>query len=61
MLDTLGLKKSREDYFWPVSIQNGKLICVPLKGVRHPDATRRPLTTSFSMRMPLARGIDRRR
>lgn len=61
MLDTLGLKKSREDHFWPVAIQNAKLICVPLKGVKHPDASRRPLTTSFSMRMPLARGTGGRR
>ena len=61
MLDTLGFKKSREDHFWPVSIQDAKFICVPLKGVKHPDATRRPLTTSFTMRVPLARGAGGRR
>ncbi len=55
MLDTFGLKKSREDSFWPVCVQNGKLICVPLKGVPHPNPTRRPLTTSLQLRMPLAR------
>ena len=61
LLDTLGLKKSREDHFWPVSIQNSKFVCVPLKGTKHPDATRRPLTTAFQMRLPLARGIGGRR
>ena len=61
MLDTMGLKKSREDSFWPVTIQDGKLICVPLKGVKHPDAARRPLTTAFPLRMPLARGNGGRR
>ena len=61
MLDTMGLKKSREDSFWPVTIQDGKLICMPLKGVKHPDAARRPLTTAFPLRMPLARGNGGRR
>jgi chromosome transmission fidelity protein 4 len=55
MLDTIGLRKSREDSFWPVSIQNGKLICVPLKGVSYPNPTRRPLTTALQLRIPLAR------
>jgi len=59
VLDTLGLKKSREDEFWPVSIQGGKLICVPLKGIKHPDPARRPVTASFSLRVPLAKGIGR--
>ena len=61
VLDTLGLKKSREDEFWPVSIQGGKFVCVPLKGVKHPDPARRPLTTAFPLRVPLARGNGRRR
>lgn len=60
VLDTLGLKKSPEDEFWPVAIQEGKFICVPLKGVKHPDPVRRPLTTSFPLRMPLARGTTGR-
>jgi chromosome transmission fidelity protein 4 len=55
MLDTIGLRKSREDSFWPVSVQNGKLVCVPLKGVPHPNPIRRPLTTSLQLRIPLAR------
>lgn len=56
VLDTLGLKKSSEDEFWPVALQEGKFICVPLKGMKHPDPLRRPLTTSFPLRLPLARG-----
>uniref|UniRef100_A0A7S3QHM5 Minichromosome loss protein Mcl1 middle region domain-containing protein n=1 Tax=Chaetoceros debilis TaxID=122233 RepID=A0A7S3QHM5_9STRA len=55
-LDTMGLKKSREDSFWPICIQRGKLQCVPLKGIKHPDAVRRQLPTHLSLRMPLARG-----
>jgi len=55
ILDTVGLRKSREDSFWPVTIQNGKLVCVPLKGVDFPNPARRPLTTSLALRMPLAR------
>lgn len=61
VLDTLGLKKSPEDEFWPVAIQEGKFICVPLKGVKHPDPVRRPLTTSFVLRIPLARGTAGRK
>ncbi len=61
MLDTLRLKKSREDHFWPIAIQDAKLICAPLKGVLHPDATRRPLTTALAMRMPLARSLGSKR
>lgn len=55
MLDTFGLKKSKEDAFWPVCVQNGKLICVPLKGVPHPNPVRRPLTTNLQLRIPLAK------
>jgi chromosome transmission fidelity protein 4 len=61
VLDTIGLKKSREDVFWPIHVQDGKLICVPLKGVQYPDAARRPLTSSLQLRMPLARGDGGRR
>jgi len=57
MLDTLGLRKSSDDSFWPVSVYDGKLVCVPLKGgTKHPDATRRPVTASLGLRLPLARG-----
>lgn len=61
ILDTLGLKKSSEDEFWPIAVQEGKFICVPLKGVKHPDPVRRPLTTSLTLRMPLARGTAGRK
>jgi len=55
MLDTLGKKKSEDDSFWPVSVLDGKLLCVPLKGGHeHPDATRRPITTALDLRMPMA-------
>jgi len=58
LLDTIGLRKSVDDSFWPVTSQDGKLVCVPLKGgIDHPDASRRPVTTTLSFRMPLARGL----
>lgn len=61
MLDTVGLRKSMEDSFWPVTAQDGKLICVPLKGGNeHPDAARRPVTTTLSLRMPLVNGPDKK-
>jgi len=57
MLDTLGLKKSSADTFWPISVQDAKLICVPLRGdMQHPDPMRRPVTAALPLRMPLARG-----
>jgi len=57
MLDMVGLKKSSGDTFWPISIQDGKLICAPLKGgVQYPDASRRPITTLLPLRIPLAKG-----
>jgi len=60
VLDTVGLRKSIEDSYWPVTVQDGKLICVPLKGGNeHPDATRRPITTALNLRMPLAYGSDK--
>ena len=56
MLDTVGMKKSADDQFWPVTVYDGKLVCVPLKGGNtYPDASRRPVTTTLSMRLPLAR------
>jgi hypothetical protein len=60
VLDTLGKKKSSEDSFWPVSVLHGKFVCVPLKGGHeHPDATRRPVTTSMELRLPLAQGMKK--
>lgn len=57
MLDTLGLRKSSDDSFWPVTVYDGKLVCVPLKGqTKYPDATRRPVTAALGLRLPLARG-----
>jgi chromosome transmission fidelity protein 4 len=57
VLDTVGLRRTAEDSFWPITVYDGKLVCAPLKGgTRHPDATRRPVTTSLSFRLPLARG-----
>lgn len=57
MLDMFGLKKSSDDSFWPISVFDGKVVCVPLKGgSAYPDATRRPVTTTLGFRMPLAGG-----
>ena len=56
VLDTLGLRKASDDSFWPVTVYEGKLICVPLKGkVKYPDAARRPVTANLSLKLPLAR------
>lgn len=61
VLDTVGLRKSRDDSFWPVTVQDGKLICVPLKGGNgYPDTARRPVTSALSLRMPFAYGADKR-
>lgn len=62
MLDTVGLRKSADDKFWPITVHNGKLICVPLKGGNeYPDAGRRPVTAALSFRMPLARSLIEKR
>ncbi|KAL7536855.1 hypothetical protein ACHAXR_009745 [Thalassiosira sp. AJA248-18] len=59
MLDTVGLKKSSSDSFWPVEVHGGKLVCIPLRGGRdHPDAARRPVTTTLGLRMPMATGLN---
>ena len=56
VLDTVGMRKSADDQFWPVTVYDGKLVCVPLKGGNnYPDAARRPVTTTLGMRLPLAR------
>jgi chromosome transmission fidelity protein 4 len=57
MLDTVGLRKSADDSYWPITMYDAKLICVPLKGgTKHPDAARRPVTAALGLRVPLARG-----
>eukprot|EP00579_Thalassiosira_antarctica_P009756 CAMPEP_0201922180 /NCGR_PEP_ID=MMETSP0903-20130614/10281_1 /ASSEMBLY_ACC=CAM_ASM_000552 /TAXON_ID=420261 /ORGANISM="Thalassiosira antarctica, Strain CCMP982" /LENGTH=1247 /DNA_ID=CAMNT_0048459265 /DNA_START=142 /DNA_END=3888 /DNA_ORIENTATION=+ len=58
MLDTVGLKKTMNDTFWPVEVHGGKLVCVPLRGGKeHPDAARRPVTTTLNLRIPLATSL----
>lgn len=55
VLDTVGLKKSVNDNFWAVEVNGGKLVCVLLRGGKdHPDAARRPVTTTLKLRMPMA-------
>ncbi|KAL7551959.1 LOW QUALITY PROTEIN: hypothetical protein ACHAWF_015169, partial [Thalassiosira exigua] len=55
LLDTTGLRKVASDAFWPVEVYGGKLVCVPLRGGKeYPDASRRPVTTTLNLRMPLA-------
>ena len=57
MLDTVGLRKSSEDSFWPITVTDGKMVCVPLKGgTNYPDATRRPVASAIGFRLPLGRG-----
>lgn len=58
MLDTMGLRKSRSDSFWPTTVFDGKVVCVPLKGgMTYPDAARRPITTVLGLRIPLAKAL----
>lgn len=58
MLDTMGLRKSRDDSFWPTTVFDGKVVCVPLKGgASHPEAGRRPVTTTLGLRIPLAKAM----
>ncbi|EED90214.1 wd-40 repeat-containing protein [Thalassiosira pseudonana CCMP1335] len=60
MLDTMGLKKLMSDIYWPVEVHGGKLVCVLLRGGReYPDAARRPVTTTLSLRIPLAAGLTK--
>ena len=60
MLDTVGHKKSTNDTYWPVEVHGGKLVCVLLRGGKeYPDAGRRPVTTTLSLRMPLAVGLTK--
>jgi chromosome transmission fidelity protein 4 len=56
VLDTVGLRKSKDDSYWPITVVNGKLVSIPLKGgKKYPDASRRPVTTTLGFRMPLSR------
>jgi chromosome transmission fidelity protein 4 len=56
VLDTVGLRKSKDDSHWPITVTSGKLVAIPLKGgKKYPDATRRPVTTTLGLRMPLSR------
>jgi len=42
-------------------VQDGRLVCVPLKGgSTYPDAARRPITTTLALRMPLATSVPSR-
>lgn len=57
MLDTVGLRKSSDDSYWPINAVDGKLVCIPLKGgIKYPDATRKPVTSVLGFRMPLVQG-----
>ncbi|CAB9500649.1 WD repeat and HMG-box DNA binding protein 1 [Seminavis robusta] len=58
LLDTVGLRKSSEDNFWPITCHDGKLLCIPLRGgIQYPDVTgsRRPTPATLKLRMPLAK------
>ena len=58
VLDTLGLRRTKDDRYWPVEVHGGKLVCVPLRGGKeHPDAARRPVTTTVPLRVPMAMGL----
>ncbi len=58
VLDTIGLRKSSDDFHWPITVHNGKLVCIPLKGGNtYPDANRRPVTTTLGLKMPLAKSV----
>jgi hypothetical protein len=42
VLDTVGMRKSADDQFWPMTVYDCKLMCIPLKGGNnYPDAARR--------------------
>ncbi|KAL7578377.1 hypothetical protein ACA910_012779 [Epithemia clementina (nom. ined.)] len=58
VLDTQELRKSESDRFWPISVMDGKLNCVPLKGgVKYPSAARKPITSNIGLRLPFVRGL----
>jgi Minichromosome loss protein, Mcl1, middle region len=58
MMDTMGLRKSRSDSFWPLTVYDGKVVCVPLKGgSTYPDAARRLVTSELGLRIPLAKAM----
>jgi len=54
ILDTNNHKKERDDLFWPVSVETGKLTALHLRGGdKHPDPIRRPITISLDLYLPL--------
>mmetsp|Transcript_71582 Transcript_71582/g.207490 ORF Transcript_71582/g.207490 Transcript_71582/m.207490 type:complete len:123 (-) Transcript_71582:5-373(-) len=58
VLDTMGLRKSMDDQFWPITVFDGKLVCVPLKGGNtFPDAARKPVTSTLGLRLPFAASV----
>ena len=58
VLDTIGLRKSTDDNYWPITLHNGTMVCIPLKGgMTYPDASRRPVTSTLGLRMPFARSV----
>jgi chromosome transmission fidelity protein 4 len=63
VLDTVGFRKSAEDSFWAITCEDGKLVCIPLKGGKqYPDASgRRPVAATLKMKMPLARSAVAKR
>ena len=57
VLDTNELRRSEADRLWPISVMDGKLNCVPLKGgTKYPNAARRPVTANIALRMPFVPG-----
>jgi len=47
----------RSSQFWPVSVNSGKFIVVPLKGGNeNPEVLRRQVTSALQVRIPIARG-----
>ncbi len=54
ILDTNHHKKGWDDVFWPVSVENGKLTAIHLRGGdQYPDPIRRPITICLDVNLPL--------
>lgn len=59
VLDTVPLRKSREDSFWPIAVTASKFVAVLLKGGHeHPEVMQRPIPTNLQLRLPVARTPD---
>lgn len=59
ILDTNKHKKSWDDVFWPVSVENGKLTTLHLRGGdKHPDPIRRPITICLDLHLPLVGSLS---